>query len=117
MHQLKKRLLIGMLAVAGIFTAIKVVETSSTAKQTGPGYIWVEAESGSITSPMQFGTDAAASGGSYIAVAGGNNSNSSPPTTGVATYNFNVTAAGRRRGRALRRNNLAASAHYRRRRY
>jgi poly(beta-D-mannuronate) lyase len=94
MHQLKKQLLIGMLAVAGIFTAIKVVETSSTAKQTGPGYIWIEAESGSITSPMQVGTDAAASGGSYIAVAVGNNSNSSPPTTGVATYNFNVTAAG-----------------------
>jgi hypothetical protein len=94
MHQMKKQLLIGMFAVAGIFTAIKLVETSSTAKQTGTGNLWIEAESGSITFPMQVGTDAAASGGSYIAVAGGNNSNSSPPTTGVATYNFNVTAAG-----------------------
>ncbi len=83
MHQPKKRLLIALLAAAGIFIVIKEVETSSTAKQTGPGYIWVEAESGSITSPMQVLADAAASGGSYIAVAGGNNSNSSPPTTGV----------------------------------
>jgi poly(beta-D-mannuronate) lyase len=32
MHQLKKQLLIGMFAVAGIFIAIKLVETSSTAQ-------------------------------------------------------------------------------------
>src|SRR5262245_17870173 len=94
MYQMKKRLLITLLATAGTFIAINIVETSSTAMQTGPGFIWVEAESGSITSPMQVLADAAASRGSYIAVASGNNSTSSPPTTGIATYNFGVTAAG-----------------------
>src|SRR5215470_10095370 len=36
MHRLNKQLLIDMFAVAGIFTAIKMIEISSTARRTGP---------------------------------------------------------------------------------
>jgi Zn-dependent metalloprotease len=60
----------------------------------GPQYVWLEAEGGTITAPMQVANDAAASGGKYIQVAAGNNSNTSPPAGGHALLPFAVTVAG-----------------------
>ena len=56
--------------------------------------MWLEAESGSLTSPMQVRSDGAASGGQYIEVASGNNSTGSVPSNGHATYSFSVPSTG-----------------------
>lgn len=58
--------------------------------------LFIEAESGSLTSPMAKYSDANASGGQYIQVpsGSGSNSTSSPPSTGRATYNFTVPYTG-----------------------
>jgi hypothetical protein len=56
--------------------------------------LWLEAELGSLSSPMQNLTDTTASNGRYIAVSSGRNSINAPPTNGIATYTFNATTAG-----------------------
>ena len=56
--------------------------------------IWMEAESGTRTSPMTTGTDAAASGSTYIMVTAGNNSQAAAPTAGWSTFTFNAPVAG-----------------------
>jgi hypothetical protein len=56
--------------------------------------IWLQAESGTRTSPMTTGTDAAASGSSYIMVTAGNNSQTSAPASGWATFTFTAPSAG-----------------------
>ena len=50
----------------------------------------LEAEAGTLTSPMQVSSDGNASGGQYIEVPNGNGNNGS----GSALYHFNVSAAG-----------------------
>lgn len=65
-----------------------------TAVITSPVSIYIEAESGTITAPMQVQSNSSASGGQYITVASGNNSNAAAPATGRATYNFTVPSAG-----------------------
>jgi hypothetical protein len=54
--------------------------------------IAIEAESGTITSPMAVQSDAAASGGKYIMAPSGTNSSISAPSSGYSTISF--TAAG-----------------------
>jgi hypothetical protein len=56
--------------------------------------VWVEAESGPESAPMQELADGAASGGAYVAVAAGNNSQSLPPSVGHATLAFDAPSAG-----------------------
>jgi hypothetical protein len=71
-----------------------VTEISLWRGATASTSLWPEAESASITAPMQTASDATASGGSYITVAAGNNSQAAPPTTGIATFTFTLTDAG-----------------------
>jgi len=75
----------------------KVDSSGSTAScGTTPPTVTVtaEAESGTVTAPMQIQADAAASGGSYVTVAAGNNSKSSAPPDGSTVIPFTVGAAG-----------------------
>ncbi|UYZ64948.1 PKD domain-containing protein [Hymenobacter weizhouensis] len=92
-------------AAAGTYSARLTVTdnqgaTSSTSKTvtvTAPPTataVWLEAESGTISAPMQVLSDAAASGGQYITVAAGNTSGSTPPTSGIARYNLSLAQAG-----------------------
>jgi hypothetical protein len=69
---------------------------STAACGTPPDTVTVtaEAESGTITAPMQALADAGAAGGHYIAVAAGNNSKTSPPSTGSSAIPFTVPSAG-----------------------
>ena len=57
---------------------------------------WFEAESGTITAPMQvFSDDPTASAGQHIGTADGiGDENDNPPADGVATYSFNVAEDG-----------------------
>ncbi|MBD3290024.1 hypothetical protein GF337_14545, partial [candidate division KSB1 bacterium] len=56
--------------------------------------LWLEAESGSIDSPMKVWDDENASGGQYIEVISGNYSEDNPPDDGFATYNFTIKKPG-----------------------
>jgi hypothetical protein len=56
--------------------------------------VFVEAESGVLSPPMQSLADADASGGRYITVAAGNNSQASPPSSGQSSISFAVPRAG-----------------------
>ena len=72
-------------------------DTTYTATFTGCGStvsVWPEAESGTITAPMQVLGDATASGGQYIRVAAGNNSQAAAPATGHSVIPFSVSAPG-----------------------
>jgi hypothetical protein len=68
--------------------------------------LYLEAEGGTVTSPMQNLADAAASGGRYITVAAGNESKATPPTNGHAVIPFTLPIAGTYRfwGRAIAAN-------------
>jgi hypothetical protein len=55
---------------------------------------FVEAESGTVSSPMQRINDMTASGGQCVQVAAGNNSQNTPPATGRAVASFSVPVAG-----------------------
>jgi hypothetical protein len=71
--------------------------TTFTATFTGCGentYLWPEAESGTLTAPMQRLTGAGASNNEFIQVAAGNNSQAAPPATGHSVINFSVPSAG-----------------------
>jgi hypothetical protein len=59
-----------------------------------PVYVWREAESATVTSPMRKVNDTSASGGRHIAVAPGTATAGSPPSTGRATFSFSVSASG-----------------------
>jgi hypothetical protein len=76
----------------GVPSVAKMVNVNGPAPT--PAKLWPEAESGSISLPMQSLADANASGGRYITVAPGNNSGGTPPTSGIATYTLNITSAG-----------------------
>jgi len=79
------------------FNGIEGTRATVTTVDSGVVYqtIALEAESASLVSPMVWNSDATASGGKYVWVPNGQGNNlSSTATTGVATYNFNVTAAG-----------------------
>jgi hypothetical protein len=97
---------VGHMSNAGTFNSLTEVSLFSpgdgstpvptptpTAPPNGPTSIWLEAEAGAITAPMQTATDPVASGGGYIQVAAGNNSGAAPPTSGLATYAFTVPAS------------------------
>jgi hypothetical protein len=75
-----------------------VVAMDNTAVKQALGFspqnIWREAESASLTPPMQVASDASAAGGAYITVAAGNNSATAAPATGRATFPFTLAAAG-----------------------
>jgi hypothetical protein len=75
-----------------------VVAVDNTAVKQALGFspqsIWREAESASLTPPMQVASDASAVGGKYLTVAPGNNSMSVAPATGRATFPFTLAAAG-----------------------
>ncbi len=60
----------------------------------GANDIVLEAEEGTIESPMQTGSSASAGGGAFVEVAPGNNSESSAPTTGKVSWTFDVAQAG-----------------------
>lgn len=67
--------------------------SSSQCPSTIPsGYnnIVLEAESGTISSPMAVQSDATASGGKYIMAPSGTNSSSSVPSSGYSTINFSA---------------------------
>jgi hypothetical protein len=80
--------------------APRITSTSSTASCDGttppPDTVTVtaEAESGTVTAPMQVQSDTNASGGQYVTVASGNNSQSSAPSNGSTVIPFSVSAAG-----------------------
>jgi PKD repeat protein len=71
-----------------------------------PVRLFLEAESGVLTAPMQNLADAAASGGRYVTVAAGNNSKTAPPSNGHAALSFSVPTAGNYRvwGRVIAAN-------------
>src|SRR6185436_15003886 len=56
--------------------------------------VTAEAESGTVTAPMQVQADSAASGGQAVTVAAGNNSKSTPPSNGSTVVPFTVGSAG-----------------------
>ena len=60
---------------------------------TGDKYIWLEAESGSVTTPMKIKEDYTASAGYYVVTDTGKNT-SSAPENGRTTYNFEITEEG-----------------------
>ncbi|MEV4111185.1 glycosyl hydrolase family 28 protein [Nonomuraea sp. NPDC049695] len=74
--------------------ALRVRATNSTPIGEDPVSLYAEAESGTITAPMQTAADTTASGGSYVSVAAGNNSKSSAPATGWATLAFDLPRGG-----------------------
>jgi hypothetical protein len=59
-----------------------------------PGAIAVEAESGTVSAPLQIRRDRGASGGRYIAVAPGINAKEAAPSAGQAVIPFAVPVAG-----------------------
>jgi len=79
--------------------AAKVDSSSSTSScDTNPPpttvTVTAEAESGTVTAPMQVQADSAASGGQAVTVAAGNNSKSTPPSNGSTVVPFTVGSAG-----------------------
>ena len=56
--------------------------------------LWVEAEAGSISSPMKVWYNEKASGGQFIEVQSGNNNTKSAPEDGHITYKFTIQSAG-----------------------
>jgi len=67
---------------------------TSTPTPAGFAYLWLEAESATLTAPMQTAADTAASGGRYLQVAAGNTSTGTPPASGRATFTFQVVDSG-----------------------
>lgn len=61
---------------------------------TGNDKIFIDAETGQITAPMQVSADTQASIARYITVAPGNNSLNAAPADGIVTYTFSVAEAG-----------------------
>jgi hypothetical protein len=60
-----------------------------------PIKLYLEAENGTLTAPMQVSADSTASGGNYIQVAAESNSTAAVPSTGHATWGFSVAEPGR----------------------
>jgi len=76
-----------------------VVLRPLTRSDVGPNaapavFVFLEAESGTLTAPMQTLNDPAASGGKGVTVAAGSNSKTDPPANGHLTLPFNVGRAG-----------------------
>jgi polygalacturonase len=78
--------------------AAATVNSSSSTTSCGttppPTTVTAEAESGTVTSPMQVQADSAASAGHYVTVAAGNNSKTSAPSNGSTVIPFTVGSAG-----------------------
>jgi hypothetical protein len=84
----------GASGYTGPWASIIAFRVFGVAGATSPVNIYIEAESGTITAPMQVLSAGGASGGQYITVAAGNNSNAAAPATGRATYSFSVPSPG-----------------------
>ncbi len=56
--------------------------------------LWIEAESGTLGSPLQNLSNGSASNGRFIQVAAGNNSTNAAPSNGNAVYSFSVANSG-----------------------
>ena len=83
----------------GVWTSATPVGSNNvcsfaTSSGVGNTFLFIEAESGLLSAPMQVFSDPNASAGQYIAVASGNNSLASPPSNGVVYYPFTITTAG-----------------------
>ena len=57
--------------------------------------LWLEAEAGKITSPMNVFDDNDASGGQFIEVVSGNNNTTNAPADGHISYQFTIESAGK----------------------
>ena len=73
---------------------VNATGSTATCQTTPPETVTAEAESGTLTAPMQASSDGNASGGQYIAVAAGNNSKSAAPANGSSVLPFTVTTGG-----------------------
>lgn len=78
---------------SGILGTSQISNVSVTNDTASGAYIWLEAESGNITSPMKKKEDYTASAGYYVVTDTGK-STSSAPEDGRTTYNFEVTEEG-----------------------
>jgi hypothetical protein len=75
-------------------SALRIRATGSTPLPATFTTVRAEAESGTVSAPMQILSDPAASGGRYVSVTPGSNSTGAPPTSGFATVPFTVSTAG-----------------------
>ncbi|MBL7113466.1 MAG: PKD domain-containing protein [Bacteroidales bacterium] len=69
-------------------------QTVIVKEQNSQVQLWIEAEAGSIHTPMMVHDTEAASGGQYIEVRGGNNNIKNAPSDGHTIYQFSVEKAG-----------------------
>ena len=88
-HFLLLNILIIMFLSSNIL-AQKIVEE----EKNGAVKLWLEAEAGSIASPMKVHDNNDASGGQFIEVLSGNNNTENAPEDGQITYKFTVKNAG-----------------------
>jgi poly(beta-D-mannuronate) lyase len=89
----KKQIAVTLLMTAGLSLAIWSFGRSPVAAQSAD-YLFIEAENGAPSSPLQILSDTNASNDLYIQVAAGNNSQAAPPASGIATFNFSASGAG-----------------------
>ncbi|MBO3747792.1 carbohydrate-binding protein [Streptosporangiaceae bacterium NEAU-GS5] len=83
------------ITVTGTGTAgTRTASTGLTVGTPTSSNVYAEAESGTVTAPMQIQSDANAWGGQFVTVAAGNNSTGSAPSSGLATIPFSVPTAG-----------------------
>jgi len=68
--------------------------TATPTPPSGFTYAWLEAESGTVTAPMQVRPADLASNSAYVEVAAGNNSTGAAPSTGHTTLTFTAATAG-----------------------
>jgi len=67
-------------------------------RQVGDRFeLWIEAEAGTITPPMEIYGHSQPSAGKFLEVDGGNNSRETPPSDGQAIYHFTVQEPGQYR--------------------
>jgi hypothetical protein len=68
------------------------IDPDAVTAMAGP--IFLEAESGNPTAPLQIKNDTLASAGKYVEVAANNNSPNNAPATGITKLQFTVTDSG-----------------------
>ncbi len=88
-HFLLLNILIIMFLSSHILAQKIIVEE----EKTGAVKLWLEAEAGSIASPMKVHDNNDASGGQFIEVLSGNNNTENAPEDGQITYEFTVKNA------------------------
>jgi hypothetical protein len=77
--------------------AFQIMYAQMARPAAGSVTVWMEAESGTRTSPMRVASDPTASGGRYLDVAPGKSSTGSVPTAGHSWWNVVVPTAGKYR--------------------